>query len=204
MSDVRETIRKNLEKLFKDYSYRELSARLEEETGLKVAYSTLQSYVKGDRVPRPEIIEQIANFFRRDIDWFYADHTSKGWVPVVGSIQAGKPLIADENIIDWEEIPKTLADTGDYFYLKVDGDSMINAHIPPGSLVLIKKQNDVDSGDIAAVMVNAEDATIKRVVKTNGNIVLQPENSLYKPIVIDPNQRDFRIIGKVIEIRIRV
>lgn len=117
-------------------------------------------------------------------------------IPVLGSIAAGQPVFAEENIKEYAKVPSEKVCDGQYFYLEVSGDSMIGAGIHEGDLVLVKKQNDVNHKDIAVVMVNAHDATLKRVFKQNGSVILQPENKKYDPIMI--KSKDARIVGKVV------
>lgn len=117
-------------------------------------------------------------------------------IPVLGSIAAGQPVFAEENIKEYAKVPTEKVQNGQYFYLEVSGDSMIGAGIYEGDLVLVRKQNDVNHKEIAVVMVNAHDATLKRVFKQNGNVILQPENKKYDPIFI--KSKDARIIGKVV------
>lgn len=117
-------------------------------------------------------------------------------IPVLGYISAGNPLLAEEHIIDYEMIPSNQVKGGDYFYLKVRGDSMIDAGINNGDLVLVRKQSDINNNEIAVVMVNGHDATVKRVQKEYNEIKLIPENENYKPIVIRDDSA--KIIGKVV------
>lgn len=119
-------------------------------------------------------------------------------VPILGEIAAGEPVIAEENILGYEKIPADDIRGGEYFILRVSGDSMINAGIYEGDHVLIKKQPTCETGDIAAVIVNAENATLKRVYFSNGKLLLQPENPKYKPIMVDED--DVRIVGKAVKV----
>jgi repressor LexA len=86
---------------------------------------------------------------------------------------------------------------GDVFALRVSGDSMIEAHIADGDLVLVRKQASAVAGDIVAALVDDE-ATVKRFALEAGTILLKPEHPTMKPIVVDPQRADFRILGKVI------
>jgi repressor LexA len=122
-------------------------------------------------------------------------------VPVLGSIPAGLPvpLHSAEYIEEWTEIPNMwkLKD-GEVFILKVKGDSMIGSRIHDGDKVVVKVQPEVESGEIAVVNVNGDDATLKRVKKTDGQTILYPDNPKYDPIFI--NNENARIIGKVIQV----
>lgn len=119
-------------------------------------------------------------------------------IPVLGVIRAGEPLLAEENILAWREVPMDRVRDGDYFYLQVKGDSMIGARIHDGDHVLIRQQPTVENSEIAVVMVNGDEAVLKRVHRTNGQIILTSENSNYAPIVVNSPQA--MVIGKVVEV----
>ncbi|HHW14498.1 MAG TPA: repressor LexA [Firmicutes bacterium] len=117
-------------------------------------------------------------------------------LPIVGVIRAGEPLLAEQNIEGYSWVPAEEVQGGEYFFLRVKGDSMIGARIHDGDLVLIRRQEDVDDGDIAAVLVNDEEATLKRVFRSDGAWFLQPENPQMRPIIV--RKQDVRIIGKAV------
>jgi repressor LexA len=121
-------------------------------------------------------------------------------VPVLGHIAAGSPLLADEHIEDWMDIPNTWGlKAGEVIVLKVKGDSMIGSRIYDGDKVVVRLQQDVENGEIAVVNVNGDEATLKRVKKSqNGQTFLYPDNPKYDPIVI--SHEGARIIGKVIQV----
>ena len=109
-------------------------------------------------------------------------------IPVLGFIRAGMPILAEENIIGYE-----LADINhpeEYFYLRVTGDSMINAGISDGSKVLIHKQNYAENGQIVACLVNGDEATLKRFKQVGDTVVLLPENPKYDPIIVPCSEFD--------------
>ena len=113
----------------------------------------------------------------------------------LGKIACGDPILAVENHDGAANIP---ADSSADFALRCTGDSMINARIFPGDLVLIRQQSDVENGEIAAVLVDGE-ATLKRVFKYAGRVELRPENPLYPIINVEgPALDSFRILGKAI------
>lgn len=116
-------------------------------------------------------------------------------VPVIGSIACGVPILAKENIEGYAELDKRVhAD----FALRCVGDSMINAHIFDGDLVFIKRQDDVDNGEIAAVVIEDE-ATLKRVYKYPSRVELRPENPLCQVLQFEgPDLEQVRIIGKAV------
>lgn len=123
-------------------------------------------------------------------------------VPVLGFIRAGNPLYVAEQVQGWVQVPEEWID-GECFFLQVKGDSMINARIQEGDLVLVRRQSCADSGDIAVVMVDDEEATIKRVFYTNDSIILHPENPKYKPVVFSGAEKGrVKVLGKVLWVRL--
>ena len=120
-------------------------------------------------------------------------------VPIVGRIAAGTPILAIENREGDVPIAGSALPNGgeDIFALKVRGDSMIDAHICDGDLVLVRRQQTAQPNDIVAAMVDG-DATVKRFTRDGLRIVLKPEHPTLSPIVVDPRERDFQILGKVI------
>jgi len=126
-------------------------------------------------------------------------------VPILGRIAAGLPLLAEENREG--ELPvaaSALADRGeDVFALRVRGQSMIDAHIVDGDLVLVRRQDTAQPNDIVVALLESEaggdaEATVKRYLRDGQRVVLKPENAAMKPIVVDPAARQVRILGKVI------
>ena len=115
-------------------------------------------------------------------------------VPVVGRVAAGEPLWALKDITEIIPIPEELSGSEDSFMVKVEGNSMIGDHILDGDYVMVKPQQDADNGDIVIALLNQEEVTVKRLYKKDNQIILQPSNPLYKPIVT----KDVIILGKVI------
>lgn len=116
-------------------------------------------------------------------------------VPVIGRIACGTPIFAEENVEDYAELDvRVRAD----FALRCKGDSMVNAHIFDGDLVFIRKQPDVENGEIAAVVIDGE-ATLKRVYKYPNRLELRPENPLFPVMQYeDAELETIRIIGKAV------
>ncbi len=102
-------------------------------------------------------------------------------VPIVGNVAAGSPILAEQNIEDHVLLSPELAKDG-YFLLRVRGDSMINAGIFDGDLVLVRPQHEATNGSIVVALVDG-DATVKRFERSNGHVKLMPENPAYEPIV---------------------
>lgn len=125
-------------------------------------------------------------------------------IPVLGRVVAGIPLDAIEEIIDYEEIPKSMAATGEFFALQVKGDSMLPT-LKDGDVVIVKKQPTVDSGDIAIVLVNGNEATVKEVKESPAGITLIGHNvAVYTPQFYSNEEiksLPVQVLGKVVEMR---
>lgn len=124
-------------------------------------------------------------------------------IPVLGRVQAGVPVDAIEEILDYEEITQEMASQGEHFGLRVNGDSM-EPKFSNGDVVIVRKQPDVDTGDIAIVLVNGSDATIKKIKKRPDGIMLVPTNPMYEVMFYNNQEMEqlpVRIIGKVVELR---
>lgn len=126
-------------------------------------------------------------------------------VPILGRIAAGAPILADENREGELPIaPTALADRGeDVFALRVRGQSMIDAHICDGDLVLVRRQESAQPNDIVVALLESEaggdaEATVKRYLRDGQRVVLKPENPTMQPIVVEPGEYPVKILGKVI------
>ncbi len=117
-------------------------------------------------------------------------------IPILGTIACGNPILAEENYDGYFMIDENLPYSD--FVLRAKGDSMIDANIHEGDLVFFRKQNDVDNGTIAAVLIEDE-ATLKRVNKSNGTLILQPCNTNYNPIIINKSDnKKVLILGQMV------
>ncbi len=188
-----------------------------------VAQSTVGGWESGARVPRLPMIEKIAEFFNVPTSYFvggsdepsnvtpiYTFHEtenkspSKGVkIPVLGRVVAGVPVEAVEEILDYEEINPEIAARGEHFALRIQGDSM-EPRMLSGDVVIVRKQSDVDNGDTAVVLVNGNEATIKKIKKSDDGIMLIPTNPNYEVMFYSTEQiktLPVSIIGKVVELR---
>ncbi len=123
------------------------------------------------------------------------DLPSAAYVPLLGQIAAGGPILAQESIESIYALPKEIVGGGETFMLKVVGDSMIDAAICHGDLVVVKKQPDAENGDIVAALLDDE-ATVKTLKRKDGHVWLMPQNPDYQPI----NGDQARIMGKVVAV----
>lgn len=127
-------------------------------------------------------------------------------INVLGRVAAGIPIEAIEEVIDTEEISEDLAHTGTFFGLQIHGDSM-QPRICEGDVVIVRQQEDAETGDIVIALVNGDDATCKRLKKYHDGIELIPNNPTYEPLFFsneEINSKPVRIIGKVVELRAKL
>lgn len=128
----------------------------------------------------------------------------KRTIPVLGSVIAGIPIDAIEDVVDYEEIGEDILKTGtEFFGLKVKGNSM-SPTLLEGDTIIIRKQDDCENGEIAVVLVNGNEATVKKVLKKETGIMLQPINPSYEPISYtnkEINKLPVKIVGTVVELR---
>lgn len=176
---------------------------------LGVKYTTFTDWVKGNSYPRIDKIELMANYFGINKSDLVEEHgiispSNKAFtIKVLGRIAAGIPINAVTDIVDTEEISEDLARTGEFFALKIKGDSM-EPRICDGDVVIVRQQDDADSGDIVIAMVNGDDAACKRLVKYTSSIALVSLNTKYEPMMFTEKEietKPVRIIGKVVELR---
>lgn len=179
--------------------------------GFSVVDSSDLVYITAHGTTFPGIeMEHLVENYRRyganaGLELLTAPYTSRSAVriPVLGDVAAGIPIEAVEDIIDYEEIPAELAEQGQFFGLRIKGDSM-EPRICEGDVVIVKKQEDADTGDIVIACVNGDSATCKRLIKYPDQIVLMSLNNKYDPIIFtmeDVKSTPLTIIGKVVELR---
>jgi len=127
-------------------------------------------------------------------------------VPILGIIRAGEPFLAEQNIIGYEYLPEDMVQGNKYFGLKVTGDSMNLAQINDGNVVIVREQPEVENGEIAVVMVDAENATIKRFYRTDTMVTLMPEstNKEHQPRFIDITKETVTVLGKIVKVVINL
>lgn len=124
-------------------------------------------------------------------------------IPVLGTVAAGIPISAVEDILDYEEIPSSWQSQGEFFGLRIKGDSM-EPRMESGDVVIVKQQSDANSGDTVIVLVNGDDATCKKLQKTDNGIMLVSTNPKYPPMFYSNDEiltKPVVILGKVVELR---
>ena len=120
-------------------------------------------------------------------------------IPIVGRVKAGEPILAIENVEGYINFDRNLVSSGDVFLLRVQGDSMIDAHIQDGDFALVKPQPNAENGEIVVALIEDE-ATIKRIFKKRDLIQLEPANPKMKPIVVRKGEKKVTVVGKVVGI----
>ena len=181
---------------------------------LNISRSTIGMYEKGAREPDFETLELIADYFNVDTDYLLGRTTKTTYIPspalrkgvsinVLGRVAAGIPIDAIEEGIDTEEITEEMAKTGEFFGLKIKGNSM-EPRIYENDVVIVRQQNDAESGDVVIATINGDEATCKRLRKYRDGIELISNNPSYEPMFFSNEEilsKPVRIIGKVVELR---
>ncbi len=190
---------------------REAIGMTQEELASKLGYKNKSSIAKietgANDIIQSKVVE-FANVLDTTVaylmGWDNPTPSRKGVVVnVLGRVAAGIPIDAIEDIIDTEEIPEEMARTGEFFGLQIHGDSMTPS-ICDGDIVIVKQQNDAESGDIVIATINGDEATCKRLRKYKDGIELISNNPSYSPFEFNNQEieeKPVRIIGKVVELR---
>ena len=175
---------------------------------LGVTKSAVNAYFMGNKMPRMDRIKKLADHFGCNVsdlvdDKSIEDQVTAVAIPVLGTVPAGVPIEAIQDILGYEEIPKIMADTGDFFCLRVEGNSMYPL-LYSGETIVIKKQETADNGDIVVALVDNEETTVKRLKKMSDGIILEAENPEYNSLYFNEKQiqnEKVKIIGKAVESR---
>ncbi len=174
--------------------------QMEKLTG--IGKSTLQRYFSGSTKKIPhDALKTIADVLGVNLD----SDGKPYMLPVLGLVKGGVPMNAEQNIMDYEPVSKVMAETDDYFALKISGNSMA-PRINDGDTVIVKRQSEVKNGEVAVVMVGNDRATCKKVYYHKGGISLISNNVEYPPMFYSDAQAaklPVRVLGKVVELRAR-
>lgn len=195
------------QRIFEARKRRKIS-RKEVADFLQVHETTIKRYEDGNTKKLPtDRLEKIAKYLNTSIEYLM------GWeeeqkpqgikIPVLGTVAAGIPISAIEDILDYEEIPQTWKNQGEFFGLRIKGDSM-KPDINDGDTVIVKQQTTANNGDVIIALVNGDDATCKKFEKLDNGIILISNNSEYSPMYFSNEEvitKPVVIIGKVVELR---
>lgn len=184
--------------------------RVAKSTGIPA--STFTDWKNGRSSPKADKLRRIAEYFDVPLEYMLgsdggntASPSRKKKIPIIGEIRAGSPILTNETLLGYEAAE--VDDIDEYFYLKVQGDSMKNIGMVNGSLVLFRKQQYAEDGDIVACLVGGDSATVKRFRRSKKTIYLIPENEDYSPICLstdDFESGEARILGVAIEVKIKL
>lgn len=171
---------------------------------LNMSSSAIAMYESGRREPKNyETLELIADFFNVNLEMLISGEKHPNLIPILGEIAAGIPIEAVENVIGYEEITDEMSKKGEYFALKIQGKSM-EPRILENDIVIVKKQNFAETGDLVIVLINGDSATCKKLIKYKDGIALQSFNSSFEPMYFNATDiisMPVEILGKVIELR---
>ena len=155
-------------------------------------------------------IKRLAELFDVSADYLLGRVDAPGAkrirVPVLGRVAAGIPIEAIEDIIDYEDLDAEEFDDGEYFGLLIKGHSM-EPKISDGDIVIVRRQDTIEDGEIGVVLVNGDEATVKRVKQTPQGIALLPNNPAFDPMYYTHEEIDFlpiRVVGRVVELRAKL
>ena len=183
-------------------------------TALNIERSSIGKYESPNKpvTPPPDVLLRIAKYFGVSVDYLIGNSSASVSrmgnsgnirVPVLGDVAAGIPIEAVQDIVDYEEIDAAMAASGEFFGLRLKGSSM-EPRMRDGDVVIVRKQSDAETGDTAVVMVNGDNATVKRIKKGSSGITLIPNNPAYDPVFYSNDEivsLPVRILGKVVELR---
>lgn len=175
---------------------------------INVSPQTFNTWIQGKAIPRMGKIQLLADYFKIEKSDLIEEKSnitiSQGIkIPVLGSVPAGIPITAVEDILDYEEIPQLWVNQGEFFALKIKGDSM-EPRMQSGDVVIVRQQSSADSGDTVIVLINGDEATCKKLEKTSNGIMLISTNTKYSPMFFsheEINELPVIILGKVVENR---
>lgn len=170
-----------------------------------VHQTAVSQWEKGRTLPDKSTLIKLSDIFGVSIDILMnkSPVATSNSIPVLGYVRAGLPIEAIENVIEYIDISSEMAARGEYFGLKVVGDSM-SPRICQDDIVIVHKQNYIENGEIGVVLINNLDATVKKVIKNGTGLTLIPFNNEYEPLVFTAEEivtLPVTIIGKVVELR---
>ena len=173
---------------------------------INVTKQAVSSWVKGIRAPRMDKVDKICEVFgcqRSELIETEKEKeiriNQKHTIFLLGRVAAGEPIYAEQNIIDLVDVPAQWANRQEFFALKIKGVSM-EPKICDGDIVIVHSQSTANNGDVVIATINGDDAVCKKLMIYGNTTILRSFNSEFEDIIIE-NKRDFRIYGKVLELR---
>lgn len=201
--DTREIFVKNL----KHYMNLKNKTQSDLSRDLKLPFTTISNWYHGVRYPRPDKMQMLADYFGIRMENLISIPKEKKEgikIPILGRVIAGVPITAVEEILGYEEISESMSRTGEYFALQIKGNSM-EPKMTEGDIVIVRHQDTIESGQIAIVLVNGDEATVKKVFIRENGIELVAFNSFaYEPHFYSSKEiaeLPVKIIGRVVELR---
>jgi repressor LexA len=178
-----------------------------------IAQGLMGQYARGEKVPASENLRKIAEYFNVSMEYFLSDDydtpfntppasTGGVWIPILGNVAGGVPFETIEDVVGWEEISLDTAAKGEHIALVIEGDSMAPRMLD-GDIVVVHLQASIEDGEVAVVLI-ANEATVKRVKKGLSGITLIPNNPVFDPIFYSNEEIEslpITIFGKVVELR---
>ena len=205
------------EKKLRQIDVLNLAKPFQQKYNIKFSKSHLSQYVNGKSNPDNEKIFLLSKVFGVTEAWLLgynvpryerientAPQTPQGLkIPVLGTVAAGIPISAVEEILDYEEVPQSWKNQGEFFGLRIKGDSM-KPDINHGDTVIVRKQSTANNGDVVITLVNGDDVTCKKFEKLDNGIILISNNSEYSPMYFSNEEvvtKPVVILGRVVELR---
>ena len=205
------------EKKLRQIDVLNLAKPFQQKYNIKFSKSHLSQYVNGKSNPDNEKIFLLSKVFGVTEAWLLGynvpryerientgPQTPQGLkIPVLGTVAAGIPISAVEEILDYEEVPQSWKNQGEFFGLRIKGDSM-KPDINHGDTVIVRKQSTANNGDVVITLVNGDDVTCKKFEKLDNGIILLSNNSEYSPMYFSNEEvvtKPVVILGRVVELR---
>ena len=205
------------EKKLRQIDVLNLAKPFQQKYNIKFSKSHLSQYVNGKSNPDNEKIFLLSKVFGVTEAWLLGynvpryerientgPQTPQGLkIPVLGTVAAGIPISAVEEILDYEEVPQSWKNQGEFFGLRIKGDSM-KPDINHGDTVIVRKQSTANNGDVVITLVNGDDVTCKKFEKLDNGIILISNNSEYSPMYFSNEEvitKPVVIVGRVVELR---
>ena len=205
------------EKKLRQIDILNLAKPFQQKYNIKFSKSHLSQYVNGKSNPDNEKIFLLSKVFGVTEAWLLGynvpryerientgPQTPQGLkIPVLGTVAAGIPISAVEEILDYEEVPQSWKNQGEFFGLRIKGDSM-KPDINHGDTVIVRKQSTANNGDVVITLVNGDDVTCKKFEKLDNGIILISNNSEYSPMYFSNEEvvtKPVVILGRVVELR---